>query len=139
MNRAYDSLICKQFYGNLTAQAYPDIEPFLVDVQEVCMLDTAAILKKRDEEAIPHLEQYAPVWLVDEKIVPDDESVIFNVVFQHNLYGWVRRRYEYDGFANVLYDLGEIMIAEEEALTLQSQHQPYIDLTINDSINAYGG
>ncbi len=102
-------------------------------------MDTVIILNKRDAETIPHLEQYAPVWLIEEKIVPDDESVIFNVVFQHNVYGWVKRRYEYDGFANVLYDLGEIMIAEEEALTLQSQHQPYINLTINDSVNAYGG
>src|SRR6266498_3911806 len=102
-------------------------------------MDTVTILRKRDAEAIPHLEQYAPVWLFDEKIVADDESVIFNVVFQHNLYGWVKRRYEYDGFADVLYYLGENVIAEDEALAIQSQNEPYINLTINDSVNAYGG
>lgn len=102
-------------------------------------MDTATLLKKRDTEVIPHLEQYAPVWLFDEKILPDDESVIFSVVFQHNLYGWVKRRYKYDGFANVLYYLGENAIPEDEALTIQSQSEPYINPTIGDFVNAYGG
>jgi len=102
-------------------------------------MDTITILKKRDEAVILHLEQYAPVWLFDEKMLHDDESVIFSVVFQHNLYGWVKRRYEYDGFADALYYLGENVIPEEEALTLQSQREAYINLTINDSVNAYGG
>jgi hypothetical protein len=102
-------------------------------------MDTVTLLKNRDEEVIPHLEQYAPVWLFDEKLVPDDESVIFSAVFQHNLYGWVKRRYEYDGFADVLYYLGENVISEDEALAIQNQHEPYINLTINDSVNAYGG
>jgi hypothetical protein len=102
-------------------------------------MDTVTLLKKRDAEVIPHLEQYAPVWLFDEKILHDDESVIFSVVFQHNLYGWVKRRYEYDGFADVLYHLGEIAIPEDEALEIQSQQEPYINLTVNDFVNAYGG
>ena len=85
------------------------------------------------------MEQYAPVWLFDEKILPDDESIIFNAIFQHNLYGWVKRRYEYDGFADVLYYLGENVIPEDEALMIQSQSEPYINLTINDPVNGYGG
>jgi hypothetical protein len=102
-------------------------------------MDTVALLKKRDAEVIPHLEQYAPIWLIDDKTIPDDESVIFSVVFQHNLYGWVKRRYKYDSFDDVLYYLGENVIPEDEALVIQSQHEPYINLTINDSVNAYGG
>ena len=103
------------------------------------MKDEATVLKMRDAEAIPHLEQYAPVWLFDEKFLPDDESVIFSVVFQHNLYGWVKRRYKYDSFGDVLYYLGETVIPEDEALTLQSQNEPYINPVVTDFVNAYGG
>jgi len=50
------------------------------------------ILQKRDAKVMSHLEQYAPVWLVEQKVMPEDEAVQFNVVFQHHLYGWVNRR-----------------------------------------------
>ena len=76
---------------------------------------------KRDAKVRPHLTQYAPVWLVDEKIFPDDEAIQFNVVFQHNLYGWVTRRYRYDGFNNVLYFKGETVMPEEKMMALQQQ------------------
>ena len=39
------------------------------------------IVKLRDEKVKNHLEQYAPVWLADEKPIPDEDSVQFNVVF----------------------------------------------------------
>ena len=102
-------------------------------------MDTANMLKKRDALVKPHLKQYAPVWLFDEKLLPDDESVIFSAVFQHNLYGWVKRRYKYDGFNEVLYYLGEIVIPEDEAFALQSQNEPYLDPLTSDIVNAYGG
>ena len=102
-------------------------------------MDNVTLLKKRDAEVMPHLEQYAPVWLFDEQFLHDDDSVIFRVVFQHNVYGWVKRRYQYDGFADVLYYLGENEIPEEEALTVQNQNEPYINPVVNDSVNAYGG
>ncbi|MBZ0288074.1 MAG: hypothetical protein K8I30_10705 [Anaerolineae bacterium] len=102
-------------------------------------MDAATILQQRDAATIPHLEQYAPVWLLGEKLIPEDESVLFTVLFQHNLYGWVKRRYQYDGFADVLYYLGETAISEAEAFALQSQHEPYIQAGISDFMNAYGG
>ena len=102
-------------------------------------MDAATILKKRDAQVKLHLEQYAPVWLFDEKLVPDDESVIFSVVFQHNLYAWVKRRYKYDGFNDVLYYLGQIAIPEDEAFAIQSQSEPYIKALVADIVNAYGG
>ena len=97
------------------------------------MMGVATILKKRDAEAIPHLEQYAPVWLFD------DNPVIFNVVFQHSLYGWVKRRYRYEGFGNVLYYLDETTISEDEALTIESQQESYINPVVTDFVNAYAG
>ncbi len=96
------------------------------------------ILKKRDERVKPHLQQYAPVWLVDEKIIPEDEAVQFNVVFQHSRYGWVNRRYRFDAFNGVLYHKGQHTISEDEALAVQEK-EPYVSAVVTDIPNAYGG
>lgn len=102
------------------------------------MSQEEVILKRRDERVKPHLEQYAPVWLVDQKIIPADEAVQFDVVFQHNLYGWVRRRYHYDAFNHVLYHKGQVTVPEDEALKIQ-EGEPYISVAVADIPNAYGG
>jgi hypothetical protein len=94
--------------------------------------------EQRDAKAIPHLSQYAPVWIVDEKPIEEDQALQFNVVFQHNLYGWVNRRYRFDGFNNVLYHKGQNLISEDEALSVQ-ELEPYIQAQISDIPNAYGG
>lgn len=96
------------------------------------------LLQKRDAKAKPHLQQYAPVWLVDQKIIQADEAVQFNVVFEHNRYGWVSRRYRYDGFNNVLYYKGQVILSEDEALKVQEK-DPYISAVVADIPNAYGG
>lgn len=97
-----------------------------------------SLFRKRDAKVKPHLEQYAPVWIVAEKIIPEDEAVQFNVVFFHNLYGWVNRRYRYDGFNDVLYHKGQTVLSEEEVLTIQEK-EPYVSTTVTDIPNAYGG
>jgi hypothetical protein len=97
------------------------------------------ILEKRDAKAKPHLEQYAPVWLVEEKMIPQDEATLFEVVFQHNMYGWVKRRYRFDGFNNVLYYRGQITLSEEAALPMIGSKEPYISTLVADIPNAYGG
>ncbi|MBZ0301221.1 MAG: hypothetical protein K8J31_15845 [Anaerolineae bacterium] len=89
-------------------------------------------------KAIPHLEQYAPVWLVDQQVIPDDEAVQFNVVFQHSLYGWVNRRYRYDAFNNVLYHKGQNLLSPDAALEVQ-ETDPWIVAKVADIPNAYGG
>ena len=96
------------------------------------------LLQKRDIKAKPHLEQYAPVWLAEQKIIPEDEAVQFNVVFQHNRYGWVSRRYRYDGFNNVLYYKGQVLVNEDTVLKLQDK-APYVSALVADIPNAYGG
>lgn len=102
------------------------------------MNDEQALLQKRDAKAIPHLQQYAPVWLVDQKIIAEDEAVQFNVVFEHNRYGWVSRRYRFDGFNNVLYYKGQTLVSEDEALVIEEK-EPYISVLVADIPNAYGG
>lgn len=99
---------------------------------------------KRDEKAKPHLEQYAPVWIVDEKVILEEEAIQFNVVFLHPHAGsenkavWVNRRYRYDGFNNTLYHKGQTLLDEDEALDITEQ-APFINATVTDTPNSYGG
>jgi hypothetical protein len=102
------------------------------------MASAQVLLSKRDNKVRPHLAQYAPVWIVDEKIIMEDEAVQFNVVFQHNLYGWVNRRYRYDAFNDVLYHKGQTAVSEEDAVEIQ-QKEPYLSMGVADIPNAYGG
>ncbi len=92
----------------------------------------------RDEKARPHLRQYAPVWLLREDIIAEEESIQFHVLFQHHLHGWVDRRYRYDGFNNTLYHKGQTQLTEETALDYMLE-APYIAATVADIPNAYGG
>lgn len=98
----------------------------------------ADLLKKRDAKAKPHLNQYAPVWLSDQVIIPEEEAVMFQAIFRHNRYGWVTRRYRYDGFNDVLYHKGQQVLGEDEVVDL-TEGEPYINTTVNDTVNAYGG
>lgn len=101
-------------------------------------MNEVVLRSKRDAKAIPHLEQYAPVWLVDDKVYTQEDAIQFDVIFQHHLYGWVNRRYRYDAFNDVLYHKGQTTISEEEVLTIQDK-APYIAVAVADIPNAYGG
>ncbi len=102
------------------------------------------VLTKRDNKSISHLEQYAPVWIVDEIVLLEEEAVQFNAVFLHPRAGlderpaWVSRRYRYDGFNDTLYHKGQTVLDEETVLEIQ-ENEPYIDASITDIPNAYGG
>jgi hypothetical protein len=102
-------------------------------------MDSTDILRsKRDAKVQKHLSQYAPVWLADEAIILKDEAVQFNVIFQHNLYGWVNRRYRYDAFNDVLHYRGQTLATEDELHAVQQQ-EPYIRPLVANIPNAYGG
>ncbi|MCU0476707.1 MAG: hypothetical protein MUC99_11470 [Anaerolineae bacterium] len=97
-----------------------------------------ALFQKRDAKVKPHLTQYAPAWIVEETYLPSDEALLFNVVFEHSQYGWVNRRYLYDGFNNVLYHKGQVAASDELVMSLVNK-EPYITPDIADIPNAYGG
>ena len=106
---------------------------------------TASELKtKRDAKAKPHLEQYAPVWLIEEKVLLEEEAIQFNVVFLHSRAGldekpaWVSRRYRFDAFNNTLYHKGQTLLDEDEAVEIQA-NEPYLNATLSDIPNSYGG
>lgn len=96
------------------------------------------LLKKRDAKAIPHLSQYAPVWIVEEKLLLEEDAIQFNVLFQHNTHGWINRRYRYDGFNDTLYHKGQHLIAEDDALDI-IEKEPYINAMSTNVPNSYGG
>ena len=97
-----------------------------------------AIKTLRYQKAQNHLEQYAPIWLVDDKVIVGEDAVQFNVVFQHPTYGWVNRRYRYDAFSDVLFQKGQRTVDEDDALEIQEQ-EPYIAASMMNSIDSYGG
>lgn len=101
-------------------------------------MDQADLLSKRDQKLAPHLNQYAPVWLTDEKIILAERAVQFNVVFEHSRYGWVTRRYRYDGFNDVLYHKGQTSIDEDQVAELESR-LPFTQAAVTNVPNAYGG
>lgn len=96
------------------------------------------IRKQRDAKVEAHLVQYAPVWLVDEQILEDRDTVLFNVVFQHPAYGWVSRRYRYDAFNDVLHQRGQRTVEHAQLLAVQ-ETDPYINIVQSNIANAYGG
>jgi hypothetical protein len=94
--------------------------------------------KARDHKVAHHLTQYAPIWLVDDTPQPDMDSIQFEVVFYHPTYAWVKRRYLYDAFTDVLYQRGQVRIDEDEAIEIQAS-TPYIEATASNSVLSYGG
>ncbi|QPC80994.1 hypothetical protein G4Y79_14915 [Phototrophicus methaneseepsis] len=100
--------------------------------------------QKRDAKAKPHLEQYAPVWLIHEIVFAEEEAIQFNVVFEHptagqfNTPAWISRRYRYDAFNDVLYHKGQNRISDEEMAEI-TQEEPYISTIVADVPNSYGG
>ncbi len=93
----------------------------------------------RDAKVIPHLQQYAPVWMVSETPLLNDDAIQFNVVFYHPYYGWVNRRYRFDAFNNVLYHQGQTIISEDEALLNLEEKAPYISAETVNTVDSYGG
>ncbi|MCB9435740.1 MAG: hypothetical protein H6673_01945 [Anaerolineales bacterium] len=96
------------------------------------------IAAMRDQKAREHLSQYAPLWLVAEKPIPNEDAIQFNVVFYHPRYGWVNRRYRYDAFADVLYHKGQTRMDEDEAIAVQEK-EPYILAPSINTVDSYGG
>lgn len=107
------------------------------------MSDTQSKIERmrelRDAKVIPHLQQYAPVWIVDEVPILEDEAIRFNVVFYHTRYGWVNRRYRFDAFNNVLYHQGQNVVAESETLLNLEEKTPYISAETINTVDSYGG
>lgn len=104
--------------------------------------DTQAYIAKmcglRDIKVHEHLLQYAPIWMIDEEADPNKDALSFKVVFYHPTYGWVRRRYWFDAYTDVLHQGGQVTIDEDAALAHQLE-EPYLDTNGGNSMSSYGG
>jgi hypothetical protein len=93
---------------------------------------------KRDTKVLDHFTQYAPVWMTDEQFNLEEDAIQFEVVFFHSKYNWVKRRYRYDSYQNVLYQLGQEVIDEESTFDLQNE-DPYLGAEFVNTVDSYGG
>ena len=98
----------------------------------------AIMQAKRDQKVHEHLSQYAPVWLVNDTPIVDEDAIQFEVVFYHPRYAWVKRRYRFDSYDHVLYHKGQTSVDEESTFELQNE-TPYIAADFINTVNSYGG
>src|SRR5262245_21634614 len=85
--------------------------------------------EKRDKKVRATMQQLAPIWLVSEEYRPREDSLLFNLVFENPVYGWVSERFKYDAFNDVLYHMGVKRVSEAEALSIQEQ-EPYLNAEV---------
>ena len=85
--------------------------------------------EKRDKKIHMTMRELAPIWLSTEEYRPREDSLLFNLVFENPVYGWVSERFKYDAFNDVLYHMGVRRIAEEEALAIQDK-EPYLSAEV---------
>src|SRR5258708_22879195 len=83
------------------------------------------IAAKRDIKVRAAMSQLAPIWLVTDDYRPNEDALLFNLVYDNPVYGWVNERYKYDSYNDVLYHMGERRLKEEEVLPLEDK-DPYI-------------
>lgn len=81
--------------------------------------------EKRDIKVNGAMAQRAPIWLVNEEYRPQEDSILFSLVYANPVDGWVSERFKYDAFNDVLYHMGERRMTEAELLPIQEQ-EPYI-------------
>jgi hypothetical protein len=79
----------------------------------------------RDKKLADTMSDLAPIWMVNDEFRAREDALIFNLVFQDPSYGWMNRRFKYDGFNDVLYHLGWRLLSEDETLKVQ-ETEPYI-------------
>ncbi len=97
------------------------------------MFNQQQATERRDDKLKRALGGVAPLWLVFEEYRAPEESFYFDLVYQNAIYGWMRQRYKYDAFNDVLYHFGEKALPEAEALAVQDT-QPYIDAEVVVSV-----
>jgi hypothetical protein len=82
-------------------------------------VDVAALRERRNKKVSVVVRPARPAWIIDVKTYPESSTIFFDLVFRPRPGGgWYRRRYEYDGEADVLHHRGEVVFPEAELRTL---------------------
>lgn len=82
-------------------------------------IDLSELKRRRDQKVSVVVRLTRPAWLIDVKALPETHTLLFDLIFRPTpSEGWYRRRYEYDGEANVLHHRGEVVFPESELSAL---------------------
>ncbi len=82
-------------------------------------VDMADVKARRTKKVSVVVRLARPAWLVDVKEIPESSTIVFDLIFRpFPSGGWLRRRYEYDGEANILHHHGEQVFAESDLRSL---------------------
>ena len=82
-------------------------------------VDMAEVKARRNRKVSVVMKLARPAWIIDVQEYPESSTIFFDLVFRPNPSGgWSRRRYEYDGEADVLHHRGEVAFPESELRAL---------------------
>jgi hypothetical protein len=76
----------------------------------------------RDKKIRDIFSGFAPLWLIDDKFYPQQDSFRFNIVYSHPVHGWIKQHFKYDVISDVLYNMGEVRISEETLSRIQDRY-----------------
>jgi hypothetical protein len=81
--------------------------------------DMAEVKARRNKKVSVIVRSSRPAWIIDVKEIPESSTISFDLIFRRSPSGgWFRRRYEYDGEADILHFRGEVAFPESEVRTL---------------------
>jgi hypothetical protein len=90
-----------------------------MSAQSANMIEVKA---RRDRKVAVVVRPARPAWVVDVKEYPEAQTIFFDLIFRPQPgQGWYRRRYEYDGEADVLHHRGEQVFPEAELRALPDE------------------
>ncbi len=87
------------------------------------VVDMTQLRERRDKKvSVVVVRPARPAWILDVKAYPEASTLFFDLVFRPRPGGgWYRRRYEYDGEADVLHHRGEQTFPESELRALPKE------------------
>ena len=88
---------------------------------------------KRDKKVRAAMSQLAPIWMENEEYRPNEDGLLFNLIYDNPVYGWVNERFKYDAYNDVLYHMGEARLKEEAVLPLEDK-EPYLPGEVATSV-----
>ena len=87
-------------------------------------VDMAEVKARRNKKVSVVIKPARPAWVLDVKEIPEAQTIFFDLIFRpFPGNGWYRRRYEYDGEADVLHHRGEQVFPEADLRALPASAQ----------------
>jgi len=85
-------------------------------------VNMASVRERRNKKVSVVVRPARPAWIIDVKEYPESQTILFDLVLRpYPGKGWFRRRYEYDGEADVLHHFGEQAFPEAQLRSLPDE------------------